>query len=152
MPQKKEAEKGPLSDPNEGETQEQFSLYVDVDDWPKGLPRFLRRMGWTADQWQETRKHWLERPNDLTTRDWLLYTTDKKKRYKEAPKLAVERQKTLRPGQWMTAFLLAEDSNTRYIAKSLHVEADYVEDLIRELKDIADVDTRAGIVRWFLGL
>jgi hypothetical protein len=152
MPQKKEElKKNPPSDLNEGETQEQLSLYVNPEEWPKPLPRFLKRMSWTADKWQEIRKHWLEKPNDLTTRDWLINATAKYERYREAPKIAVERQKSLRPGHWITAFCLAQDLDRTQVASFLRVEVDYVDDLIGELKQIADVQTHAGIVRWFLG-
>lgn len=109
-------------------------------------------MEWTADEWDEIRKHWLERPDDLTKRDWLLWTNAKIERYKAAPKMAIERQKALNSVEWMTAFLLAQDWDREGIADSLLVDVDYVDKLIREIKNKACVDTQCGVVRWFLGL
>ena len=73
-------------------------------------------------------------------------------RYKEAPKLAIERQKNLNSNEWITAFLLARDWEREGIASFLLVDVDYVDKLIRAIKNKADVDTQGGIVRWFLGL
>lgn len=103
-------------------------------------------------QWEEVRKHWLERPDDLRKRDWLLWTTAKMEAYKAAPKIAIERQKTLRSDEWLVAFLLAQDWDREGIASFLDVEVDSVDKLIRQIKNIAEFDTQGGIVRWFLGL
>jgi len=103
MPRKKEAEKDPLSDLSGHESQKQLPLYAKPDELslranpdnrPKALPRFLRRMGWTADEWETIRNHWLERPDDPTERDHLLWANAKIERYNEASKLAIERQKS----------------------------------------------------------
>ncbi|GEM_PF-4196455 len=152
MPLKKQSREDLLGEPSGLESQKQLSLDANANGWPKALPRFLRRMKWTHEEWEEVRKHWLETPDDLTKRDWLLWTTAKMERYKEAPKLAIERQKNLNSNEWITAFLLARDWEREGIASFLLVDVDYVDKLIRAIKNKADVDTQGGIVRWFLGL
>jgi hypothetical protein len=161
MPHKAKPKKGPRSDLNEAESQKQLPLYArpdelalraDPDNRPKALPRFLRRMGWTAEKWETIRNHWLEYPDDPTERDHLLWANAKIERYNVASKLAIERQKSLNSNEWMTAFLLADDCDTEGIAGSLKIEVDSVDKIIREIKNKARRDTRPGIVRWFLGL
>ncbi|HZU42971.1 MAG TPA: hypothetical protein VE994_09890 [Terriglobales bacterium] len=152
MPRKDEPREDSLNELTGAESRAQLSLHASANGWSKALPRFLRRMEWTAEQWEEVRKHWLETPDDLTKRDWLLWTTAKMERYKEAPKLAIERQKNLNSNEWITAFLLARDWEREGIASFLLVDVDYVDKLIRAIKNKADVDTQGGIVRWFLGL
>jgi hypothetical protein len=161
MPQNEEPKKGQQSDLDEGETQEQLPLYAKPDELslranpdnrPKALPRFLRRMGWTPAEWETIRNHWLERPEDLTKRDHLVWANAKIERYNEASKLAIERQQRLRSDEWMTAFLLARDWDPQGIADSLVIELGSVYKLIREIKNKADVNTQPGIIRWFLGL
>jgi hypothetical protein len=163
MPRKEEKKQGPLSAPGGHESQKQLPLYADPDELSKAanpdnlrkaLPRFLRRMGWTTDKWETIRIHWLGSPNsdDLTKRDHLLWANAKIESYNEAPKLAIERQRSLRSDEWMTAFLLASDLNREGIANSLKIEVDSVDKLIHDIKNKADCDTQPGIVRWFLGL
>ena len=119
----------------------------------KASPQFLKRMGWSAQKWEEIRKHWLEGPDDDTKRDWLLYTTAKYERYRAAPKLAIERQKELHSTEWMVAFLLAQGWNRKGIADALILsDVDYVDKIIHAIKIKADVKTQGGVVRWFLGL
>jgi hypothetical protein len=161
VPRKEKPSKGPLRDLSGLEPHTQFPLYADPvelslradpDNRPKALPRFLRRMGWTADEWETIRNHWLERPDDLTERDHLLWKNAKIERYNQASKLAIERQESLNSNEWMTAFLLADDWDPEGIADSLVIEVDSVYKLIRAIKNKAGVNTQPGIVRWFLGL
>jgi hypothetical protein len=132
----------------------ELSLCANPANLPKAQPRFLRRMGWTTEEWETIRKHWLVRskPDDLTKRDHLIWANAKIEHYNKAPKLAIERQKSLNSNEWMTAFLLADDWDTEGIADSLNIEVDSVDKIIREIKNKAGFDTRPGIVRWFLGL
>src|SRR5208283_3583058 len=152
MSRKQEPRKSPLFDLGELEPQMLPPLDANTENWPKALPRFLERLEWTRDEWQEIRKHWLERPDDLTKRNRLLWKTAKMERYRAAPDLAIERQQILRSDEWMTAFLLAGDWDRAGIASFLLVELDSVDKLIRNIKDKAEVETQGGIVRWFLGL
>src|SRR5258705_13928675 len=96
--------KGVLSDLSQAEPQKQLPLYAKPDELslranpdhrPKALPRFLRRMGFTPDEWETIRNHWLDRPDDLTKRDHLLWANAKIERYNEASKIAIDRQKSL---------------------------------------------------------
>jgi hypothetical protein len=163
MPRKEAHKQVPLSGLSGHESQKQLPLYADPDELllcanpdnlRKALPRFLERMGWTTDKWETIRIHWLERPDldDLTKRDHLLWANAKIENYNAAPKLAIERQKSLRSDEWMTAFLLASDWDREGIADSLDIKVDSVDKLIRAIKDTAGFDTQPGIVRWFLGL
>jgi hypothetical protein len=157
MPPRKTLSKEP---PRGLEPQKQLPLYAKPDDlaqhaspdgWKKVRPSFLKRMKWTTDEWEKFRMHWLESDTE-GEHNRLLWANAKIERYNEAPRLAIERQKKLRSNQWLTAFLLAQDFKREYIASFLHIEIDYVDELIKEIKDIADVETQPGVVRWFLGL
>src|SRR5258708_7584735 len=89
-------------DLSEADPQKQLQLYAKADELSeranqdhrrKVLPRFLRRMGYTPDEWETIRNHWLDRPDDLTKRDHLLWANAKIERYNEASKMAIDRQK-----------------------------------------------------------
>lgn len=115
-------------------------------------PRFLKRMGLTAEELKERRRHWLAKPDSYEKRNAMFWEAAKKQVYTAAPEKAQERQKELGSSEWMVACLLAEGLHRKQIAAEMDIHVDTVDKLIRVVKDIACVETTAHIARWFFGL
>lgn len=129
-----------------------LNLITEPANERKVSPRFLKRMGWTAEEWKERRKHWLAKPDSGEKRNALFWEAAKQKAYAAAYEKAQERQRALGSSEWMVACLLAEGLDREQISTALDIELDTVDKLIRVVKDIACVETPAHIARWFFGL
>jgi FixJ family two-component response regulator len=115
-------------------------------------PRFLKRMGLTAEELKERRKHWLAKPDSYEKRNAMCWEAAKKQAYAAAYDQAQERQKELGSSEWMVACLLSEGVDREQIAAEMAIQVDTVDKLIRVVKEIACVETPAHIARWFFGL
>ena len=115
-------------------------------------PSFLKRMGLTAEELKERRKHWLAKPDSDEKRNAMFWSAAKEQVYAAAPNKAQVRQKELGSSEWMVACLLAEGLDREQIAAEMAIHVDTVDKLIRVVKDIAGVETPAHIARWFFGL
>lgn len=121
----------------------------------KALERFLKRMHYTADEWEMRRRHYLEEPLDdaeLRSETWKI---EKLRHSGLAVKVALKRQKELSPDLWMVAFLMADGNGERDIAPIMGLGLRRVQMLIHELRTIVRrevyADNDSAVTRWFLG-
>jgi hypothetical protein len=122
----------------------------------KELERLLKRMGYTADEWEMRRRHYLEKPLDdaeLRSESWKI---EKLKHSGLAVEVALERQKKLSPALWLVAFLFAHGSGERDIAPMIGLHLRRVQELIHNLRIIVrreeHADNDSTVTRWLLGL
>jgi len=125
-------------------------------DGRMALQRFLKRMGYTADEWEKRRRHYLEAPQsdeELNSNTW---KAAKLRHSGAAVEVALKRQKTLRPDLWMIAFLMAQGNERDDMPPLIGFERRRVYQLIEELRRIVlreiHADTDSAVTRWFLGL
>jgi hypothetical protein len=122
----------------------------------RNLEHFLKRMGYTAEEWELIRNHYLEKPQlekELRSLNWKL----KKERHSGAAvEEALKRQKKLSPDLWLVAFLMAEGNEPKDIPPLMSLKGRRVAMLTRDLRQIVydeiHSDTDGAVIRWFLGL
>lgn len=121
----------------------------------RNLERFLKRMGYTVDEWEKRRRHYLEKPQsdeELNSNTW---KAAKLRHSGAAVEVALRRQKMLAPDLWMVAFFMVQGYNRTNIPHLIHLKQRRVDMLIAELRSIVNdefhTDTDAAIARWFFG-
>lgn len=122
----------------------------------RNLEQFLKRMEYTADQWEKLRRHYLEKPQsdeELNSNTW---KAAKLRHSGAAVEVALKRQKNLAPDLWLVAFLMSQGYNRINISQIIKLKQRRVDMLIAELRSIVNrefrTDTDAAVARWFFGL
>lgn len=112
-------------------------------------------MGYTADQWEKLRRHYLEKPQsdeELNSNTW---KAAKLRHSGAAVEVALKRQKALAPDLWLVAFLMAQGYRRTNMPGLIHLKQRRVDMLIAELRSIVNrefrTDTDAAVARWFFG-
>jgi hypothetical protein len=149
---KKAARSARLPDgPEESQTVERAAFRERV-----ALERFLKRMDYTANEWEKRRRHYLEEPLSDEELNSLTWKAAKLRHSGAAVEVALKRQKPLTPDLWMVAFLLAQGNGRRDIPHIIDLKQRRVDMLIAELRRIVydeiHTDTDGAVIRWFLGL
>lgn len=120
------------------------------------LEGFLKRMGFTAEEWEKRRRHYLEAPLSDEELNSLTWKAAKVQHSGAAVEVALKRQKTLGPDLWMVAFLMAQGNERTDIPEIIGLRQRRVDMLICDLRRVVygeiHSDTDGAVVRWFLGL
>lgn len=121
----------------------------------KALERFLKRMEFTADEWEKRRRHYLEAPLSDEELNSLTWKAAKVRHSGAAVEVALKRQKTLSPDLWMIAFLMAQGNERDDLPPLIGLRRRRVFQLLEELRCIVrreiHADTDSAVTRWFLG-
>lgn len=137
---------------------ERLSVTYTVDQAGRNLEQFLKRMSFTAEEWELRRNHYLREPRSEEELRSLTWKVEKKLLAGAAIEVALERQKKLSPDLWMVAFLMADGVERTVMPLIIHLKQRRVDMLIAELRSIvrnelhADTDSDGAVTRWFLGL
>ena len=121
----------------------------------KELERLLKRMGYTADEWEMRRRHYLEKPlTDAELKDEA-WKVAKILNSGLAAEVALERHKKLSPALWLVAFLFAQGNGEKDIAPMIGLRLRRVQQLIHNIRIIVRreeyADNDSTVTRWFLG-
>ncbi len=123
----------------------------------RNLERFLKRMGFTEEEWELRRNHYLKKPRTEKELRDLTWKVEKKRLAGAAVEVAVERQKKLSPDLWMVAFLMADGVERTVMPLITRLKQRRVDMLIAELRSVVrnelqtDTDGDGVVTRWFLG-
>jgi hypothetical protein len=124
----------------------------------RNLERFLKRMGYTEEEWELRRNHYLREPRSEEELRSLTWKVEKKRVAGAAVEVALERQKKLSPDLWMVGFLMADGVERTVMPLITHLKQRRVDMLIAELRSVVrnelqtDTDSDGVVTRWFLGL
>jgi len=120
------------------------------------LERFLKRMEYTANDWEKRRRHFLEAPLSDEELNSMTWKAAKWRHSGAAVEVALKRQKPLSPDLWMVAFLIAQGNERTDIPHIIGLKQRRVDMLICDLRSIVLAETRSdtdgAVIRWFLGL